>query len=110
MRVIKPIPMDHELYGAMANGHLVRTGHQMEGYLVSEDGEVWHVARQCCGQIEKLFTYDHTSKDDLPFPQNDDERCYHYKWLDQHFGTDTDSPLHHHHRCVKCGQKRRNQK
>ncbi|QFG12363.1 hypothetical protein SEA_OTTERSTEDTS21_53 [Gordonia phage OtterstedtS21] len=58
-------------------------------------------------KMEKKFTYSHLDKDGLPAPKTPEERCYHYRWLDQHFGTDTDSPLHHNHRCVLCGEKRR---
>ncbi|XBA13431.1 hypothetical protein SEA_XENIA2_52 [Gordonia phage Xenia2] len=40
-------------------------------------------------------------------PKTPEERCYHYRWQDQEFGTDTDSPLHHNHRCTLCGSKRK---
>ncbi|QFG08191.1 hypothetical protein SEA_OTTERSTEDTS21_52 [Gordonia phage OtterstedtS21] len=48
MKVQKPIPLDHGLYDSMRRGHLIRTGHRLQGHLESEDGEVWKVVRECC--------------------------------------------------------------
>ncbi|UVF61577.1 hypothetical protein SEA_GENAMY16_56 [Gordonia phage Genamy16] len=59
-------------------------------------------------QLEKKYSWD--PHDPLPAPKTDEEKCYQFRWLDQHFGTDTDSPLHHNHRCVLCGEKRRKAK
>lgn len=36
------------LHRAMAVGHYARKGHELAGYLASDDGELWHVVRTCC--------------------------------------------------------------
>ena len=42
-----PIP-DTRFYAPMRAGHLIRTGHELVGRLVTDDGEMWRIERSCC--------------------------------------------------------------
>ena len=48
-KIAKPME-DNRMTSAMARGHLKRTGHVLDAHLVSEDGELWQVVRDCCGE------------------------------------------------------------
>ena len=32
----------------MRAGHLLNRGHELVAHLESEDGELWHLVRECC--------------------------------------------------------------
>lgn len=48
----QPVP-DSTFYRPMRRGHVIRTGHEFNGYLASADGgQLWHIVRVCCGATE----------------------------------------------------------
>jgi hypothetical protein len=47
-RWTEPIP-DTTFYRPMRAGHVARTGHELAGQLVSDDGAMWQLERTCCG-------------------------------------------------------------
>lgn len=50
---LKMPPPDTALNRRMAAGHLMRTGHRLVSVLVSDDGAIWQVVRECCGEKEE---------------------------------------------------------
>ena len=41
---------DTSFRGRMAAGHKLRTGHSLDAVNVSDDGQIWHIVRLCCGE------------------------------------------------------------
>lgn len=49
LKFAKPLE-DNRMTAAMSLGHRRRTGHSLDAHLESEDGEMWQVVRDCCGE------------------------------------------------------------
>ena len=49
--MVAPIP-DNAFWRKMRLGHALRTGHELAGVHVSDDGAIWQLVRSCCQAVQ----------------------------------------------------------